>query len=571
MSRNWRLKLGLLVAAVVIAVLYVTPSLTNMNPETSKFPFKKKVNLGLDLQGGLYMVYSLDLEKMYRESMRKQLAGLTEDAAKEQIILKVLPAPDKYPDVDDPRQSIEVDAAKKTALLDIAGKRYPSLQVVTDQGGKVEFGFTRPYRTEMADRTLSQSIQVIRNRIDEFGVSEPSISSQGRDRVVVELPGIKDIERAKALVGRTAKLEFKIVDDDDTAKLNLPELIASIQKDHNIQYKDGDKLSEYIEQINKFAQGKIPNDTEISFERSSTSRTAQLNTLAPYLLYNKVDVSGADLADASVLLGQYGEPEVAFQLEPAGALRFEKLTGDNVRKRLAIVLDGIIYSAPVINSKIKDRGTITLGNGDRQKAMQEAKDLALVLRAGALPAQLELSEQRVIGPSLGEDSINKGLHAGIVGCLLVFVFMIAYYRGSGVIAVFSLCLNLLFTFAILIGLDATLTLPGIAGLALTIGMAVDSNVIIFERIRDELEEGATVAGAVERGFDRAFTCIFDANITHGIVALILFNFGTGPIKGFAITLLIGIFTTLFCAVTVAKLCFDGWIGPRRNRIEILSI
>ncbi|MCO5143852.1 MAG: protein translocase subunit SecD [Oligoflexia bacterium] len=264
-------------------------------------------------------------------------------------------------------------------------------------------------------------------------------------------------------------------------------------------------------------------------------------------------------------------PIVAFQLNPRGALTFAELTKNNVGRLMAIVLDDVVQSAPAINEPIPGgAGTITLGAGGDQ-AFKEARDLAIILRAGALPAQLDLLEQRVIGPSLGADSIKHGLTAGLVGCLLVFVFTMIYYRMSGVVATVSLILNLIFTLAILVGVDATLTLPGIAGLALTIGMAVDSNVIIFERIRDELREGKMVFAAVQAGFDKAFACIFDANITHGIVAIILLNFGTGPIKGFAVTLLIGIVTTIFCAVTVCKLFFDYYLASKNNKVEKLSI
>lgn len=570
MSKQWKFKFIILVLAIILAGLYITPTLTGANIETTKLPFKKKVNLGLDLQGGLYMIYTINFDQVYRETLRKQLAGVIADVQKEGVQAKLLPAPEKFPDVDDPRQSVEV-TGDKAKFLDRAKNFYPNLLVMNDQGNTVEFGFARAFRTEIADRTLNQSIQVIRNRIDEFGVAEPSIASQGKDRIVVELPGIKDIERAKSLVGRTAKLEFKIVDDESMPPEKLSALIADLETNQGLKFNEGDKLSEHIAKINKAVVGKIPEGTEISFERAANSRTGQLNTLQPFLLKSKVDVSGEDLADAYVSPGQYGDPEVAFQFEGAAATRFGELTEANIRRRLAVVLDGLVYSAPVINSKISDRGTISLGQRDYNMAMGEAKDLSLVLRAGALPAQLELSEQRVIGPSLGADSIKTGVNAGLIGCVLVFIFMIFYYRWSGVIATISLMLNVLFVFAILIGIDATLTLPGIAGLALTIGMAVDSNVIIFERIRDELREGASVPGAVERGFDRAFTSIFDANITHGIVAVILFNFGTGPLKGFAVTLMIGIFTTLFCAVTVCKLLFDGWIGPRRQNIQTLSI
>jgi protein-export membrane protein SecD len=234
------------------------------------------------------------------------------------------------------------------------------------------------------------------------------------------------------------------------------------------------------------------------------------------------------------------------------------------------VLDDVVVSAPRIMGPIPGgRGSITMGGGG-EKAVKDARDLAIVLRAGALPAQLDLLEQRVIGPSIGADSIKHGMTASIVGCLIVFVFMSIYYRVSGLVATVSLILNGLFLFAILIAMDATLTLPGIAGLALTIGMAVDSNVIIFERIRDELREGKSVPAAVQSGFDKAFACIFDANITHAIVAIILLNFGTGPIRGFAVTLLIGIVTTIFCAVTVCKLAFDAYLG-RGRKVEKLSI
>ena len=290
-------------------------------------------------------------------------------------------------------------------------------------------------------------------------------------------------------------------------------------------------------------------------------------------MHSKTEVTGDDLQDAQVQIDQENRrPNVGFTLNPHGAAAFDKLTADNIGHRLAIVLDNIVHCAPVIQSRIGGgRGQITLGRGEGDEIMKEAKDLSIVLRAGALPAQLDFLEQRVVGPSLGQDSIAKGARAGIIGCLMVFVFMIFYYRGSGMVAVISLVLNALFLLAILVGMDATLTLPGIAGIALTIGMAVDSNVIIFERIRDELTEGKSVMGAVDAGFQKAFTAIFDANLTHGIVAAILMTYGTGPIKGFAVTLLVGIFTTLFCAITVCKLFFDGYLGMSKEPVTKLSI
>jgi preprotein translocase subunit SecD len=534
-------------------VVYVFPTVANLDLEHTSFPYKKKVNLGLDLQGGLYMVYGVDFKKIYAETTSRAVDTVAGQLEKDGVTAtkgKVDATID-----DNPTETL-------TKVKELIGKNY-SLRIMEQKPGSVTLGLTAIYRADIKEKTLGQSVQVIRNRIDEFGVSEPSISTKGENRVVVELPGVKDIERAKALVGRTARLEFKMVNSE--ANVNLVGIVnEAAQK--GIELKDGVKYSEYIAQLNQFAKGKIPEDSQILFERKSGNRNL------PYLLLSKVELTGSELADAMVGTNQQTmQPEVEFQLNPRGAGTFGELTTKNVHKAMAIVLDDTVQSAPNINTPITGgRGSITLGHGG-DEAYKEARDLAIVLRAGALPAQLDLLEQRAIGPSIGADSIKHGMTASAVGCLLVFIFMIGYYRASGVVATVSLLLCFLFTFAILIGMDATLTLPGIAGLALTIGMAVDSNVIIFERIRDELHEGKGPVAAVHQGFDKAFSCIFDANITHAIVATILLNFGTGPIRGFAVTLLIGIVTTLFCAVTVCKLCFDWYLEKKGAQIETLSI
>jgi protein-export membrane protein SecD len=409
---------------------------------------------------------------------------------------------------------------------------------------------------------------VIRNRIDEFGVAEPQISSQGSDRVVVELPGIKDVDRAKDLIGRTAKLEFKMVDEEALKTVMLPELISQIEKEKNISFKEGTegKFSEYVKQINEAAKGKIPEGSEIAFEKSELTRI-------PLLLKSKAEVTGNDLQDAQVSFNQESQrPEVAFELNPKGAVTFEKLTGDNVGRRLAIVLDGIVHSAPNINSKIGARGVITTGRGGYDEALRESKDLAIVLRAGALPAQLELMEQRVVGPSLGADSVSKGAFASILGILAVFLLTAVYYRISGMIAVASLLLNVILVLAILVWLEATLTLPGIAGIALTVGIAVDSNVVIYERIREELGLGKAIGAAVEAGFDKAFKTILDANVANGIAAIILMVYGSGPVKGFAVTMIIGIITTLFTAVFVCRVLFDFYLKRMEDQnAKTLSI
>ncbi len=562
MNRGWWLRFGLLVFFIFVAVVHVFPTVANLDLGTTKFPFKKKVNLGLDLQGGLYMVYGVDFKKVYAEVLGRAADGVVGQLTKGSVTAKLGKVDSSME--EDPKVTIEFDPASETKLKDILATQKHALRINELKSGSVELALARDYRATIKENTLNQSVQVIRNRIDEFGVTEPSIATKGENRIVVELPGVKDVERAKALVGRTARLEFKMV--NSASQVNLPQLIAAAEKEKGFSYKEGQKFSDYLAAVNAALKGKIPEDSVILFERKPGGQNI------PMLLFSKVELTGSELSDAMVTFDQQTQqPQVSFQLNPRGAVTFGELTKANVGHLLAIVLDDIVFSAPHINSPITGgSGVIMLGAGGDQ-AFKEARDLAIVLRAGALPAQLELLEQRAIGPSIGADSIKHGMTASAVGCILVFLFMMIYYRMSGVVATVSLMLNFLFTFAILIGMDATLTLPGIAGLALTIGMAVDSNVIIFERIRDELYEGKGVAGAVHAGFDKAFSCIFDANITHAIVATILLNFGTGPIRGFAVTLLIGIVTTLFCAVTVCKLCFDWYLESKGNKIESLSI
>jgi preprotein translocase subunit SecD len=574
MGRSWWAKFIVLLFFVGMAGVYVTPTVFGLDPEKTSFPFKQKINLGLDLQGGLYMVLGVDFMKVYRDVTDRQRTSLEAGLKEKKIDVKSVKLVTDGVPIDDPRVVVELDPAQRDAVYDAVKKDYWTLRLADESPGRLGFGLSREYKIEVRDRTLNQSIEVIRNRIDEFGVSEPSITSQGNDRIVVELPGVKEIDRAKELIGRTARLEFRIVNDKAMDMTKVAELVAQAEKDKSIAFKEGGRFSDYVRSINEALKGKIPEDSEIAFERPRgvAGERPSEGARIPYLLYRATEVSGDDLQDAQVSFDQESRrPNVSFHLNPRGATLFGKLTGSHIRERLAIVLDGIVHSAPVIQSQINANGQITLGQGDGDKLMKEAKDLAIVLRAGALPAQLEFLEERAVGPSLGQDSIQSGVRAGVVGCVLVFLFMMVYYRGSGFIAAVSLAMNGLFSLAILVGLEATLTLPGIAGLALTIGMAVDSNVLIFERIRDELREGKSISGAVEAGFQKAFSAIFDANITHGIVGFILMTYGTGPIRGFAVTLLVGIITTLFCAVTVCKLAFDFWVNRPGARVARLSI
>lgn len=568
MSRGWWAKFFLLVFITLLSVVYVYPTVANLDLQKTRFPFKQKINLGLDLQGGLYLVLGVDFNKVFKDVVERQSSSLESRLKEKNISFKSFKMVTEGLPVDDPHLVVEFDPAQRDAIYNLLKKEYWTLRLTNEAPTQLQLGLSTDYRAEIRDRTMNQSIEVIRNRIDEFGVSEPAIASQGTDRVVVELPGVKEIDRAKELIGRTAKLEFKRVDDQAMSTDQLSAMIADLEKQNNLSYKEGDKFSQYVAKLNELAKGKIPAGDEIAFERNSAF-PGQAATRIPYLLISKSEVTGDDLQDPTVQVDPENQrPNVSFSLNPHGAALFDKLTADNIGKRLAIVLDNIVHSAPVIQSRISGgHGQITLGRGDGDALMKEAKDLAIVLRAGALPAQLDFLEQRVIGPSLGQDSIRKGAFASLVGSLAVFFFVAFYYRVSGLIAVLSLILNVVFVLASLVGLEATLTLPGIAGIALTVGIAVDSNVVIYERIREELRLGKSAQGAVEAGFQKAFRTILDANVTNAAAAIVLLMYGTGPIKGFAVTLLVGIVTTLFTAVFVCKLIFDIYLRTLENKAQ----
>lgn len=566
MSRNWWVKFSFLLLSVVMGAMYVYPTFKGLNPETTKFPIKQKMNLGLDLQGGLYLVLGIDFNRAFQEIIERQANSLKSRFQEKGITLKTINTVREGFPLDDPRIKITFDNSQKAAAHELLKKEFWSLRLTQDKADEYELGLSTEYRNEAREKTVSQSIEVIRNRIDEFGVSEPSITSQGADRIVVELPGVKEVERAKELIGRTAKLEFKIV-DASMAPSQLAVMIDQVEKEKGITFKEGQKFSEYSQAINDALKGKLPEGTQIAFERGKNEQTGKEdpNVRIPHLLKSQTEITGDLLQDAFPSVDQQNNrPYVSFTFNARGAVLFEKLTGENIGKQLAIVLDNIVHSAPVIQSKIGASGQITLGRGNSEQIMKEARDLSIVLRAGALPAQLDFLEQRVVGPSLGQDSITKGARASVISALLVFMFITFYYRLAGVIASISLALNLLLVVACLVGLEATLTLPGIVGIGLTVGIAVDSNVVIYERIREELRAGKSIFSAVENGFDKAFRTILDANVTNAIAALVLMNFGTGPVKGFAITFLIGIIITMFTAVFVCKVLFDLYL----KRLEL---
>jgi len=377
---------------------------------------------------------------------------------------------------------------------------------------------------------LDRAAEIVRNRVDQFGVSEPYIAKQGDRFIVVQLPGISDPRRAKDIIGKTALLEFRMVNDSKEAQ----DASAKIRELGDPFASDGSVKPE--------AQKLLPKGAELFKARDESNF---------YVLKSTPELTGAYVVNAKVEMGQYSYPHVSFVLNTEGGKLFAHTTEVNAGKSMAIVLDGVVQSAPRINERIPGGRGIIEGNF----AMEDARDLALVLRAGALPAPIRIAEERTIGPGLGEDSIRKGIMGSLIGCALIFVFMGFYYKTSGMVANLCLVLNIILTLAGLALLNATMTLPGLAGLALTVGMAVDANVLIFERIREELHLGKTVRVCLDTGYEKALAAIIDSNVTTIIAAVFLFQFGSGPIKGFAATLTLGLMVSMFTAVFVSRTLF----------------
>ena len=506
----------------------------------------KGITLGLDLQGGIHLVLEVEEDRAVEIAVDRTAVGL-----QDLLVEKKIPA-ESVKRTGPSRITIAFQNAELKAQVQKMLDDFPTYVEVesAESANTVIWELREAEIKRIKDSAINQALETIRNRIDQFGVAEPLIQRQGLKQVVVQLPGIKDAKLAKDLIKQTALLEFKLLDDDKQAKLDLP---GRIQKG-----------KEREEALLKQAEGKIPEGDQILFERIVEKDSGQ-EWLAPYLVKKRVMLAGDVLSDARVSIGQFNEPYVSVTFDAKGAREFDRITGENVKKRMAIVLDNNIYSAPVIQERISGGRAQITGTF----SMDEANNLAIVLRAGALPAPLKIIQDLTVGPSLGRDSIEKGVKATLFAGLLVIVFMASYYRLSGVIANFALMLNLVCLIGSLAALNATLTLPGIAGIILTIGMGVDSNVLIFERIREELRQGKPVRLAIDAGYDKAFLTIVDSHVTTLITGFALFLFGTGPIKGFAVTLCLGIAINLFTALVGTKVVFD--LLNQRRKIEQLSI
>lgn len=544
MNTSLKLKLGLLAFLVILSIVTIVPSFYSATPEWWKtYMAPEGLRLGLDLQGGMHLVLKVDLKKAAQNSLELAANDLKETLS-EQSVSAIL-TPSSSPD------SIMFTLPNASSLEQVKkliSEDFPDIETKIDSR---EGSFPRIILTLKSEKkdyirthSVEQSLEIIRNRIDQFGVTEPVIIRQGEDEIVIQLPGVRDPKRAMKLLGDTAQLEFKIV--AEPAGLNLAGLVYEAEKSG--QWKKGEDRKKLARAL----QAKLPSDTSIYFEKNIDPQT-KVETVTPLLLENKVLMTGDMVKDAQVRIGgNFNEPYVSLDLTGRGGKIFGQITEKNVGRRMAIVLDDNVRSAPVIRERILGGSAQISGSFTHE----EASDLAIVLRVGALPAPVDIIQNMTVGASLGQDSINKGLMSGIFGTILVIGFMLIFYRTSGVIANSALFLNILFLFAGLAILNATLTLPGIAGIVLSIGMAVDSNVLIFERIREELALGKSVRSSIDGGFDKAFLSIMDSQVTTLITAVALFMFGTGPIKGFAITLSLGILFNLFTALTCSEMMFD---------------
>jgi preprotein translocase subunit SecD len=526
---QWR---GLIVLiTIVVALIYLTPTISKTLPSwwPNILP-EEKIHLGLDLKGGMHLVLEVQAQRAVESHLDRTIEDIKYSLRKAKIRYQALKriGPDRI-------GLTLIRGEDRKAVEEMVTKDFSGLAVESGSFSEIDLSLalvlSQKAQQHIKKMAVDQAVETITNRIDQFGVAEPDIRPQGRDRILVQLPGIKDPKRAIDIIGKTALLEFKLVDEDNSLEEAL--------------------------------RGNIPPGDEILYQTKGEPGSKRK---IPFLLKKRAVITGEYLTDARVQIdSQYNEPYVSISFDSRGARLFEQITGANIKKRLAIVLDDIVNSAPVIQDRISGgRAQIT-----GRFSMEEARDLAIVLRAGALPAPVKIIEERTVGPSLGKDSIDKGLKSMIIGGMVIILFMVFYYRFAGILADLALFLNIFFIAAGLAFFGATLTLPGIAGVILIIGMAIDANVLIFERIREELRLGKTPRAAVDGGYSKALVTILDANITTLIAALVLFQFGTGPVKGFAVTLSIGIVVSLFTALFITRLIFDYLIIERgMKRISI---
>ena len=494
------------------AILALLP--TVMRDTITEKWFTKPLALGLDISGGVHLVYGVQAKEAVKSRLQNSLTGIRSELRAKKIAV----AQGSVTSDDQVRVTLLTDSFVNDAKATIQEKYGTDLTFVRQEveGSRptLVYGIEPKTIERIKSEAVSQSVETLRARVDQFGVSEPLIQRSGEDRIILQMPGVSDIASVKKVVGSVAKLEFRF----------LPSSSAAASGTISLKDRSG----------------------------------------IPVVVEDQVAMTGDSVVDARVSFEQEGKIGVSLELSPSGREIFARATTENVGRQMAIILDGVVQTAPVIQEPITGGQAFISGS----YTTDEAKQLKVVLKAGALPAPLEVLEERTVGPTLGLESVKSGVLAMGVGVAAIAFFMVVYYKTSGAIAVLTLILNGVLMLGALSLFGATLTLPGLAGLALTIGMAVDSNVIIFERIRDEVLAGASKVAAVHAGFEKASSAILDANLTTLLTGGILYYFGTGPVRGFAVTLCIGVLTTLFCAVYVGRLCFDYFSLKGKHGVSI---
>ncbi len=597
MERTWYWRLGLVLAVLFWSIWQLVPtwSYFRLPPAERNGPAyeqsvpgwapdaKKHLNLGLDLQGGILLAMGVDVDRAVKAKVVRRA-----DEIADFLKGKNVPVTSAGPSADGYRVEVRTTDPKQVeqVVQDFYGAEMSAPGGAPE--GTVWFAFRPDVIKNFKEKAVEQAEKTIRNRVDKWGVTEPDIKRKQNAQIQIQLPGFKDPAKAKDLLGRTAQLEFKIVDDDssvlDSLRNEMPpcpqgpdggialplpvtgcyfveqvDLPSGIRRQST--YVAAGKRTELETIIEKSLKPRISRDQEIGIGEVSVGQgLVKERFYRTYLLRAKTELTGDYISDARPSVDNSkgaGDPVVAFAMSPEGSRLMERLTTENLGRRMAIVLDSKVESAPYIQGKISSNGQITLGTGrNYQEKFQEANDISIVLKAGALPAPVTIFEERTVGATLGPELVRQGTIAALVGLAAVMLFMLLYYRMSGLIADVALVENALLVLAIMSLLGSTLTLPGIAGFVLTLGMAVDANVLINERIREELRAGKTVRQAVNQGYDKVFWTIVDSHVTALVAAVVLMQYGSGPVRGFAVTLIIGLVASMFTSIVVTRVIVD---------------
>ncbi len=611
MERSWYWRVALIVGVALFSLYQLVPSwfYFKLPPDqrTSEAydqsvpgwapDAKKHLNLGLDLQGGIHLAMGVDVDRAVKAKVARRADEIADYLRSKEVLFT-----ESRP-IAGGRQ-VEVKAADagkvRSTILDAYDREMYS---PGGADGAVVFAFKDQVLREFQGKAVEQAEKVIRNRVDKWGVTEPDIKRKANSQIQIQLPGFKDPQKAKELLGRTAQLEFKITDDENPAldalrasvpqcagdraglKLPLPEggcwTVETIELPNGGSRATTLLASNERGELEKLKQEKAnplldpsKNVVGIGEHTVSTGEGAfQARYYRSYLLRAKTELTGDYIADAFVSADnsnplQQGRPVVAFKMTAEGGRLMDKLTTENMRRRMATVLDDKVETAPYIQGRISTNGQITLGSGTQQRMFEEASDIATVLKAGALPAPVTISEERTVGATLGPELVRKGTVAALIGLAAVLVFMVLYYRASGLIADVALVLNAVLVLAIMSMIGSTLTLPGIAGFVLTLGMAVDANVLINERIREEIRGGQTVRRAVQQGYDRVFWTIVDSHVTTLVAGIVLMQYGSGPVRGFAVTLIIGLLASMFTSIVVTRALMEFFTRHETARLSV---